>query len=77
MKYSVSSTLKGMGMPVALVNCAVSAAPYAPAVVVLASGGVAGAASSASFIVLSQVTDCIFCKCYGTVICTPFFLTYQ
>lgn len=55
----MSAALSSVGIPMILVNGAVSAAPYAPAVVVLATGGVGGLATSASFIALSQITDYI------------------
>lgn len=58
-RYSASAMLSSVGVPMKLVNGVVNAAPYAPAVVVLATGGPASIASSVSFIALSQLTDCI------------------
>jgi len=69
-KYSVSSALSGFGIPMRLVNTLTSAAPYAPAVVVLATGGVGGIATSASFIALSQITDYLFIFAIKTAVTT-------
>lgn len=75
-RYGAEAIL-GSFLPIRVVKCAVAAAPYAPAVVVLATGGTGAIVANASYIVISQLTDYLFVCAVRTAVTTSVKTTFR